>query len=248
MLDMAHRVWLEKISLVTSTLFCFPDQENYAREMLEEQMRQEWEGLASEVQEICLEVGLRDACTEYVSRKEAFEAITFHNMKVVKEEMEAKAPKKLKHMRKLDCSKQQAFMKQASLQDSRLEFLWLSNILDTRTTRGNKYSNKFCPHCREGAGGQGGGVSSTPGGILRGVYADLRYRLDPLLGQHDRNLFLKQAIRVTQGTQKSYQNEPLSVLPERPSDLIHPSQQPPVASSTKLVALQVLPLSVFLLQ
>ena len=193
MLYMEHRVWLEKISLVTSTLFCYPDQENYAREMLEEQMRQGWEGLASEVQEICLKVGLPDACKQYINRKEACEAITFHNMKVVKEEMEAKAPKKLKQMRNLDCSKQQAFMKQASLQDSRLEFLWLSNMLDTRTTMGNKYSKKSCPHCREGLEY---GVEESPLHLVEhcDAYADLRYGLDPLLVQQDRALFLRQAI------------------------------------------------------
>ena len=62
----------------------------------------------------------------------------------VKEEMLARAPKKLEEMARMD------YMSQVFLYNSRLEFRYQSNMLDTRTTMGNKYKKKACPHCREG--------------------------------------------------------------------------------------------------
>ena len=51
--------------------FSHTDVENYAREVLQEQLRQGWKGLAQEVVEICQKkIGLPNACLEYVHREE----------------------------------------------------------------------------------------------------------------------------------------------------------------------------------
>jgi hypothetical protein len=193
MLDMEHRVYLEKVTLVSSILFKHEDQESYAREMLEEEMRQGWVGLSSEVMEICKKTGLPDATKEFVSRKEVLDAITMHNLVKVKEEMLEKAPKKLEEMAKMDCRKQQDYMSNVSLFDSRLEFRYQANMLDTRTTMGNKYKQKACPHCREG---QEDGAEESPKHILEycAAYSDLRVGLNPLQCQMDRAVFLRQAV------------------------------------------------------
>ena len=87
MLDMEFRIYLEKVTLVTSILFQHEDQESFAREMLQEEISQGWVGLTSEVKEICRKTGLPDATMEYVPRKEVLDAITTYNLMKVKEEM-----------------------------------------------------------------------------------------------------------------------------------------------------------------
>ena len=42
--------------------------------------------------------------------------------------------KKLDKIKNLDCRYMQEYRKDKSLEDSRLEFRWLTNMLDTRTT------------------------------------------------------------------------------------------------------------------
>ena len=46
------------------------DDENYARDILKEQYNNGWGGITQEVVDICLEVGLKNACEEYVSRED----------------------------------------------------------------------------------------------------------------------------------------------------------------------------------
>ena len=115
----------------------------------------------------------------YVSKKDAVEAITVYTLVKVKEEMIVRAPKKLKEMARLDCRQQQDYMSQVSLYDSRLKFRYQSNMLDTRTTMGNMYKQKACPHCREG---QEDGVEESRKHILEdcGAYsARLQSRPEP---------------------------------------------------------------------
>ena len=67
MLDMEYRIWVEKVTLVSSILFQHEDNESFAREILEEEISQGWVGLSSEVKEICRETGLPDATKKYVA-------------------------------------------------------------------------------------------------------------------------------------------------------------------------------------
>ena len=193
MLDMEYRVWVEKVTLVSSILFQHENIESFAWEILVEEISQGWTGLSSEVKEICRETGLPDATKKYVARKEVLDAITHYNLVKVKEEMLARAPKKLKEIARLDCRKQQDYMSNVSLLDSRLEFRYQANMLDTRTTMPNKYKQKACPHCRDG---QENGVEESPSHMLDdcAAYNDLRVGLCPLLSQSDRAVFLRRAV------------------------------------------------------
>ena len=76
LLSMGHRVMAEKVCLVTRILHSTDEsEENYAREILTEQLANAWDGLSKEVEEICSRVGLPNACTQYVHREEVMEAI-----------------------------------------------------------------------------------------------------------------------------------------------------------------------------
>ena len=66
--DMQQRVELEKICIVSRLLHTREEQENVAREVLQEQLQQGWPGLCQEVQEICLRVGLPDVTKEHIHR------------------------------------------------------------------------------------------------------------------------------------------------------------------------------------
>ena len=42
-------------------------------------------------------------------------------------------------------------MKEKSLENSRIEVLWMTDMLVTRSTMKGKYDKKYnCPHCKEG--------------------------------------------------------------------------------------------------
>ena len=43
-----------------------------------------------------------------------------------------------------------AYKSEKSLEDSRMKFLWLTDMLDSRTTKTNKYNSPYCPHCVAG--------------------------------------------------------------------------------------------------
>ena len=69
--NVEHRVWLEKICLVTNIPFKHSEQETYARVLLQEQLAMGWDGITKEVEEICFTVGLPNACKVFVRREEA---------------------------------------------------------------------------------------------------------------------------------------------------------------------------------
>ena len=133
------------------------------------------------------------------------EAITLFNLMKVKEEMLAKAPKKLAEMIKIDCRKEQDYMKSVSLCDSRLEFRFQANMIETRTTMKNIYKQKNCPHCKEG---KEDGEEESPGHILDSctAYSDIRLGLDPLRIQRDRAVFLRQAVNRRKTLEKKLEN------------------------------------------
>ena len=53
MLDSKHRIWLEKLCIVARIFHRERDKENYARDILKEQLEHGWTGLTTEVAEIC---------------------------------------------------------------------------------------------------------------------------------------------------------------------------------------------------
>ena len=148
LLDMEYRVMIEKVCLVTGVLFYHKEEENYARDLLQEQLLMGWGGLTREVEEICLKIGLPNACKEYIHRDKVVDHIRVSNLKKIKKDMEGLS--KVERIVNEDLRKPQKYMEMVSLKDARLEFRWRTNMLDTRAIMGKRYSSKECPHCREG--------------------------------------------------------------------------------------------------
>ena len=84
------------------------------------------------------------------------------------------------------------YMKDKSLEDSRLEFRWLTDILDTRTTMPGRYGGRrTCPS------GQEGGQEEYPSHMLScKAYSGLRAGKDPELVRKDRICYLREVIKV----------------------------------------------------
>ena len=100
MLGVSQRIWLEKINLVAVILHR-TEEDNYSRQVLEEQVLMNWEGLAKEAKELCKLLGLPDVTKKYIPREDIKSAVIYHNVKTVKEEM---APlRKLSMIKYSDC-------------------------------------------------------------------------------------------------------------------------------------------------
>ena len=175
---MKHRIWLKKVSLVSSILHTKLDQDNYAREVLNEQIKMGLEGLTTEVKEICHQAGLPNVCSQYVGRKEVEEALINHHLIEFREEMEPL--RKMENIKKADTRKMQLYMKQKSLENSRLEFLWETDMLETRCNMKGMYKKDQyqCPHCWEGSQ-PGGSLETSSHLLVCTAYADLREGLNP---------------------------------------------------------------------
>ena len=188
--DMETKVALEKVCLVT-TILHDRDETNYARELLEEEMFQGWQGITQEVQDICRVMGLQDATKVRLSRKEVKDTMSLHSLSIIKKEMEGKT--KCDQIYNRDFRKIQDFMKQKSLENARMEFLWLTNMIDTRTTMKAKYNKKYnCPHCREGI--EEGTLESPLHLIDCQAYSDLRQGINPEQNYEDRAVYLRKVI------------------------------------------------------
>ena len=103
--------------------------------------------------------------------------------------------KKLDKIKNLDCRYMQEYRKDKSLEDSRLEFRWLTDMLDTRTTMPGRYGGRrTCPHCPEG---RERGQEESPSHLLVcEAYSGLRAGKDPELVRKDRVCYLREVIKV----------------------------------------------------
>ena len=193
MLDMKHRIWLEKVCVVARILHLKEEQENYAREVLREQLDEGWEGLTREVDEICQLAGLSNVCHQFLGRKEVEEAMVNHHLKEIRKEMEPLS--KMTKIKVTDTRQMQPYMKQKSLQNSRTEFLWETNMLDTRMNMKGKYKKDEyqCPHCLEGRQ-PGGSLETSDHLLVCSAYTDLREGKDPELVLEDRASYLRQVV------------------------------------------------------
>ena len=194
MVSMQHRVWTEQICLVAKILHR-SDKNSYCRQILEEQVAMNWEGITREAREACSRIGLPDVTKKYIPREDIKEAIMYNNMSVVKGEMQSDKYKKLDKIKYADCRYMQPYMREKSLEDSRLEFRWMTDMLDTRTTMPGRYGRKkTCPHC---PAGQEEGQEESPDHLLVcEAYSSLREGMDPELVRRDRVMYLRQVIKV----------------------------------------------------
>ena len=186
----------EKVSLVTKILNATSDEEeNYARDILQEQLNNGWDGLTKEVKEICKKVGLPNACTEFIHKEEIKKAMLVSNAKDLKEQMTGLY--KLDHLMNEDLRLGQDYIKSLSLEDARLEFRWQTGMLDNRANMGRRYSGKTCPHCESGR--EDGAIESSQHWLSCEAYTELRTGLDPESNLDHRIVFLRrvQLHRIT---------------------------------------------------
>ena len=140
-------------------------------------------------------MGLPDVREEDIPREKVKEAVLYFNLAEVKKEMNSPNYKKLDKIKHLDCRYMQEYMKNKSLEDSRLEFKWLTDMLDTRTTMPGRYGGvRTCPHCLEGR--EGGQEESPSHMLICQAYSSLRVGKDPELSQKDRSSYLRAVIKL----------------------------------------------------
>ena len=188
--DIEHKVALEKVCLVT-TVMNNRKESNYTRELLEEELLHSWPGITQEVRAICQEMKFPDATQQFVSRQEAKEEMNFHQLSTLKREMEGKS--KCDKIYNQDLRKMQVFMQDKSLENARMEVLWLTDMIDTRSTMKGKYNKKYtCPHCQEG---RDLGTIETPLHLMScQAYLNLREGISPEEDFKDRAGYLRKVI------------------------------------------------------
>ena len=99
MVSAEYLVYREKICLVGKLLHR-TEPGNYARQVLEEQIRMGWEGITKEARE-----GLPDIAEKDVHREDVTMAMKYHHLKKVKEKM--KPYSKMEKLIHKDCTKMQ---------------------------------------------------------------------------------------------------------------------------------------------
>jgi hypothetical protein len=137
-------------------------------------------------------VGLPDVTTQYIHREEIVISMEYFCMKVAKEKMVGK--EKCCHIIVKDFRKMQPYMLNKLLEQSRVEFLWQTDMLDTRSTMKARYPKNIynCPHCVEG---RSIGVLGTPSHCMQcRAYEDLRQGKDPELVVADRAPYLLKVV------------------------------------------------------
>ena len=89
----------------------------------------------------------------------------------------------------------QSYMKQKSLENSRLDFLWETNMVETRCNMKGKYKkDKYqCPHYWEGRQ-PGGSLETSSHLLVCAAYADLREGLQPEAVLEVRARYLRKVI------------------------------------------------------
>ena len=145
------RVWEAKVLLVVTIR---EQEENcLAREVLDEQVRMDWPGLAREVQQICQEVGLPDATNPNtrLQREAVKEAISINHHQHLKETM---AGKKLEKMKTTDMRYRRGYTK-LSVEECRMAFRLKVFQFECRANMPTRYGRDLrCRACGPGQGEQ----------------------------------------------------------------------------------------------
>ena len=113
-----HYIWQQKVLLVLA--IWQQDEDSLARQVLEEQVRLGWPGLAKEVQEICRQTGLPDATDKETSLDKATvkEAIKVSHLQHLKDNMKGQ---KLEVMKRTDMRERRHYTK-LRLDECRMAF------------------------------------------------------------------------------------------------------------------------------
>ena len=118
--------------MVTSVLLKHSKEENYTRELLQEQLAMGCGGLSREVEEICSTVGLPNACKQFISREKVREHIKLSSVRKLKEDIQGVS--KLDTINNEDLRRPQKYKEMISLEDSS----WRMGMLDNRGCMGKR--------------------------------------------------------------------------------------------------------------
>ena len=163
-------------------------EDNFCHQVLMEQVVMGWDGITREVKEIARKVGMKDVCQVKSNRAEVEEAILHHHCAEMKKEMENYV--KLDKIKFTNFSRMPEYMKEVSLEDCRVEFLWRTRMLDTRVNMGKKYKEKVCPHCEAGV------LETQEHWLVCAAYGMLREGAgDPEGVQRNRPSYLRRVIK-----------------------------------------------------
>ena len=145
----------------------------------------DWEGLVRGAAEACCRVGLPDV------REEVKKAAMYFSLAQVKKEMNSDKYKKLDKIKNINCRYMQSYMDK-SLEDSRLEFRWLTIMLDDHAGPVSRHEDlSSVPR------GSGGGQEKSPSLLLScQAYIVLRAGKDPELSQKDRSVYLRAVTKL----------------------------------------------------
>ena len=116
-----------------------------------------------------------------------------HHLVEIRKEMEPLS--KMNIIKNTDTRQMQDYMKRKSLENSRLEFIWETNMVETRCNyKGNYKKDEYqCPHCWEGSQ-PGGSLETSSHLMVCSAYSDLREGLQPEHILEDRSSYLRRVI------------------------------------------------------
>ena len=144
LLSMKHRIWYEKVNLVTAIKGM---KEGLAKEVYEEQVLHGWPGLAQEVGVICNTIGIPNANSNIISKKNLSDALRNHDRQEILEKFGKY--KKLDKILGDDPTKPKDYMMDKSLADSRMIFRIRTEMVDMKDNMRNKYkgTSTNCEAC-----------------------------------------------------------------------------------------------------
>ena len=146
LLSMKHRVGAEKVALAAA-IRKMP-KTSLSRQVMEEQIRFGWPGLAKEVEEICEDLCIPNVLEEDVPKQHIQESIRFHNCEEIRTEM--KRRKKLKNIIHEDFSMTKPYMQIKSIGEGRTLFRIRTNMMELRANKkGSHKMDLTCVGCRD---------------------------------------------------------------------------------------------------
>ena len=146
-MKMKQRIWKMKLLLAKKLM---SQERSLAKEIYEEQLKNDWPGLSVEVKEICREIGVHNLNEKDVSKEELEDAIYFHNYKEMK--LEVSSYKKLEAIKNDDFRELPDFMNDKSIDNARMGFRIKSGMVNKikMNYKGSYKNNLTCEKCESG--------------------------------------------------------------------------------------------------
>ena len=169
LLSMKHRIWYEKVNLITAIQKM---KGGLAKQVYDEQVLQDWPGLAHEVDAICSTIGIPNANHNIVNKKDLNAALRKHDSEEILQKFGKY--KKIDKILSDDPTKPKDYMMDKSLADARMIFRLRTEMLDMKDNMRNKYKGTSinCEACDNNKAESQSHVMVCPG------YAEVRVGKD----------------------------------------------------------------------